>query len=218
MMLADARLPTGAHTQSAGLEPALNAGMPVTAIPAYIRARLHSVTEVEAATAVVARAECLSGAADLDARLRSVDRAFRVRTISPALRETSALLGRGYARLLRSLWPDSPIVAALHEFRAPCRPVALGAAAALTGLGAGQLVRLIGYDDAQTIAAAALKLSAMDPLDATRWVLEAAPAIEALADRVADCTERSQIPAWGAPQVEQWAQIHAIAPMRLFRA
>src|SRR6478752_10018036 len=56
MLLADARLPTGAHTQSAGLEPALRAGVPASSVPAYITARLRSVTTVEAAAAVLARA------------------------------------------------------------------------------------------------------------------------------------------------------------------
>lgn len=218
MLLADARLPTGAHTQSAGLEPALNAGMPVSAVPEYIAGRLRSVTEVEAGAAVLARRESLSGAADLVGRLTGVHRAWLARTVSPALRDTSILLGRGYSRLLCALWPDSPVTAALGALRAPCRPVALGAAAALAVLSAGQLARLIGYDDAQTIAAAALKLCAMDPVDASRWVLQAAPEIELLADRVAAITSSAQIPALAAPQIEQWAQVHAGTTMRLFRA
>src|SRR6185436_15226794 len=55
MLLADARLPTGAHTQSAGLEPAMNAGITVDRVPGYIAARLATVTTVEAGAAVVAR-------------------------------------------------------------------------------------------------------------------------------------------------------------------
>ena len=55
LLLADGRLPTGAHTQSAGLEPALNHGLRLDQVPDYLRARLTTVTEVEAAAAVVAR-------------------------------------------------------------------------------------------------------------------------------------------------------------------
>ena len=55
MLLADARLPTGAHTQSAGLEPAMKAGVTVDQVPGYIAARLSTVTTVEAGAAVVAR-------------------------------------------------------------------------------------------------------------------------------------------------------------------
>ena len=60
MLLADARLPTGAHTQSAGLEPALRGGMPPAQVPQYIRARLRTVTTVEAGAAVLARAAVIA--------------------------------------------------------------------------------------------------------------------------------------------------------------
>ncbi len=55
MLLADGRLPTGAHTQSAGVEPAFAHGMRLDQVPDYLRVRLRTVTEVEAAAAVVAR-------------------------------------------------------------------------------------------------------------------------------------------------------------------
>ena len=84
MLLADARLPTGAHTQSAGLEPAIRAGLPAESIPAYIRARLRTVTTVEAGAAIVARSRTLTGTTDLAADLAKVDLAWRARTVSPA--------------------------------------------------------------------------------------------------------------------------------------
>lgn len=40
-MLGDARLPSGGHTQSAGLEPALRAGLTPAGVPAYLRSRLQ---------------------------------------------------------------------------------------------------------------------------------------------------------------------------------
>ena len=55
MLLADGRLPTGAHTQSAGVEPAFAHGMRLDQVPDYLTVRLRTVTEVEAAAAVVAR-------------------------------------------------------------------------------------------------------------------------------------------------------------------
>lgn len=216
MLLSDARLPTGAHTQSAGLEPAVNSGMPVRDVPRYISARLRTVTAVEASTAVVARQAALGP--DPAPGLAVVDRAWRIRTISPALRETSVLLGRGYARLLTRLWPGDPAVAALRGLPRACRAVVLGVAAACTGLAPAQLARLIGYDEAQTIAAAALKISPVDPVDATMWVIGAQQEIEAMAESVAELVEPDQIPAFGAPLIEQWAEIHATTTQRLFRA
>jgi len=216
MLLSDARLPTGAHTQSAGLEPALRAGMPSGDVPRYIRARLLTVAAVEAAAAVVAlRAAKSPGTAH---GLAGVDQAWRARTISPALRETSILLGRGYRRLTLRLWPDHPAVRALADVERPCRAVVLGVCAACTGLGPASLARVIGYDEAQTIACAALKLSPLDPVTATAWVLGAHNDIQEMANAVADLTEPDDIPAYGAPLIEQWAQIHATTSQRLFRA
>ncbi|MCB7136918.1 urease accessory UreF family protein [Cellulosimicrobium marinum] len=124
-LLADARLPTGGHTQSAGLEPALRAGMPAAAVPDYVRARLATVTRVEAATAVVARHAVLAAAADrapdgawspvptVAGALVATWSAWAARTPSAALRETSQRLGRGYLRLLRRLWAGEAGVVAL---------------------------------------------------------------------------------------------------------
>ena len=223
MLLADARLPTGAHTQSAGLEPAIRAGLPAASIPAYLRARLRTVTTVEAGAAVVARSRTLFGTTDLAAELAEVDRAWRARTVSPAMRETAALLGRGYARLLSRMWPGAPAVAALATLRGTnpggtSRAVVLGVAAALAGLSAAQLVRLIGYEEAQTVAAAALKLEPLDPVDATGWVIDAQPEIERMVDELSSITDVADIPAVGAPLIEQWAEIHATTTQRLFRA
>lgn len=216
MLLSDARLPTGAHTQSAGLEPAMNAGVPATQIPAYLAARLRTVTVVEAAAAVLARAACAHQ--DIAAGLARVDQAWRARTISPALRETSVLLGRGYQRLVSRLWPAHPAVAALRTMTTPTRAVVLGVAATVAGLTAPQLVRLIGYDDAQTIAAAALKIAPLDPVSATGWVIDAHQDIEAIVGAVAGLADPDDMPALGAPLIEKWAQIHSVTTQRLFRA
>jgi urease accessory protein len=222
MLLADARLPTGAHTQSAGLEPALRAGVPASSVPAYITARLRSVTTVEAAAAVLAMDRTVCAATDptigLAAELDAVDAAWRARTISPALRETSVLLGRGYARLVSSLWPGTPETRALAAIGRPGRAVVLGVAAALAGLSAAQLVRLIGYDDAQTVAAATLKLEPLDPVVTTGWVMAAEPEIERMVGDLAGLTDTGRMPAFGAPLIEQWAEIHATTSQRLFRA
>ncbi len=245
MLLADARLPTGAHTQSAGLEPAMRNGVSLADVPAYIRTRLRTVVAVEAGAAVVARhlAAGVVGARAVDrdpdpaggpvgdrpgeppdlagmlaAGLRAVDDAWRARTVSPALRENAEVLGRGYARLVTGLWPDEPASAALRAVRRPTRAVAIGVAGALAGLGGPQVARLIGYDDAQTVAAAALKLDPLDPVVATGWVVGAAAEIDRLAAAVGSLTAAADIPAGAAPLVEQWAQEHAGTTQRLFRA
>ncbi|PFG32195.1 urease accessory protein UreF [Sanguibacter antarcticus] len=247
MLLADARLPTGGHTQSAGLEPALRAGMAPRDVPAYIAARLATTARVEAGTAVVARHVALQHSdiqhsdiphSDLQhGDLAHVRAAWAARTPSPALRETSERLGRGYLRLVRRLWADHAALAALERDlpsrgRPPGgpaagpqrvlggvpRPVVLGVLAACSGLDAGRLARLVAYDDAQTVAAASLKLEPVDPADVTAWVLAAGPDIDDLVREVEDLTHPDQIPAHGAPLMEQWAEHHARTTERLFSA
>jgi urease accessory protein len=215
LLLADGRLPTGAHTQSAGVEPALNHGLALRDVPAYVSARLSTVTEVEAAAAVVARHRWL-GAADPVVAMVEVDRAWRVRTASKALRDASDLLGRSYLRLAVSVWPAlAPLV---RDRTLWCRAVAVGAAAAEAGLEAAQTARLVGYEDVQTVVAAALKLQPFDPSVAVAWTLAAGRGVDALVGRVAGSREVADIPAYAAPQIEHWAELHTRTERRLFRA
>ncbi|NAZ82220.1 urease accessory protein UreF [Kineococcus sp. R8] len=211
-LLADARLPVGAHTQSAGLEPAVvHGGLTAADVPAFLRGRLATVVAVEAGTAVVARHRSLAGG-----DLAEVEEAWAARTPSQALRNSSRTLGRGYLRLAQRLWPLAPALAALP--RTPARPVVLGVVAALAGLDAARLVRLCGHEDVAGVGAAVLKLAPCDPADTVAWTLAAHPAIEALVARTAGLTAPEEIPATGAPRVELQSLQHARTPRRLFHA
>ena len=226
LLLADGRLPTGAHTQSAGVEPALRHGMRVDDVPAYLRVRLATVTEVEAAAAVVAgRAWALQARGTfassrgerqpLLGTLGEVDVAWRVRTLSDALREASDLLGRSYLRTAAAVWDLTPLTAAPRPW---CRAVVLGVVAAEAGLDAEQTARLVAYEDVQTVVAAALKLEPFDPSHGVRWAADAAVAVEALVARVSSARTTDDIPAHSAPLVEEWGQLHRTSERRLFRA
>lgn len=210
MLLADARLPVGGHTVSNGLEPALaRDDLSAAGIPDYLRTRLRTVARVEAATAVVARSMVAEGRS---AQLAEVEEAWAARTPSQEMRATSATLGRGLLRLVGRLW-------SLPTLPERCsHGVVLGATAAVAGLPADTLARLVGYDDVQTVAAAALKLLPLDPADPVAWVHDVLPDIDRLAAEVAGLTEPGDIPASGAPQIEAWAQAHAHTTRRLFRA
>ena len=239
LLLADGRLPTGAHTQSAGVEPALRHGMRVEEVPAYLRVRLATVTEVEAAAAVVAgrvwagrtapewspipvpgepepgTPTTRAATTSVVEALADVDAAWRVRTLSDALREASDLLGRSYLRTAGAVWDLTPFAGANGPW---CRAVVLGVVAAEAGLDAGQTARLVAYEDVQTVVAAALKLEPFDPSLGVRWAADAAPAVEALVARVADARRPDDIPAHSAPLVEEWGQRHRTSERRLFRA
>lgn len=211
MLLADARLPTSGHTQSAGLEPAVVHGVRSAEVPDFIDLRLRTVTRVEAATAVVALHHIRQ-----DLPIVDVETAWAARTPSAALRATSRSMGRATLRVVRRLWADHPSVRLLEP--GVSRAVVLAAVADAGGLSPIALARLVGYDDVQTVAAAALKLLPLDPANVSAWVLDALPAVDRLAAEVAPFTEPGAIPASGAPQIEVWAEVHAVTTRRLFSA
>lgn len=208
LLLADARLPVAGHTQSAGLEPALATG-PVD-VPAYVALRLRTVTRTEAATAVVARAAALAGAPLDDAQA-----AWCARTPSAAMRRTSRTMGRALVRLAPRLVPQDALASLPAE---PARPVVVGAIAAAAGLDAATTARVVGYDDVQTVVAAALKLTPLDPALATGWVVGAFGAVADMVADVADLTRAAEIPARNAPVIEDHAERHTHTTRRLFSA
>jgi urease accessory protein len=215
MLLADGRLPTGAHTQSGGVEPALHAGMRVADLPDYLTVRLRTVTEVEAGVAVLARHAWLAASDHRIGALTELDLAWRARTVSDALREAADLLGRSYLRMAGSVWD-------LHELtdagRTWCRAVVVGVTAAAAGLPAPDTARLVAFEDVQTVLAAALKLVPFDPGQNVAWAVAARPEVERLVRRVADLTCTEALPASTAPLLEQWGQHHRSTERRLFRA
>ena len=168
---------------------------------------------VDAGTAVVARSLALAGR-----RTDGVEAAWAARTPSPALRDASRDLGRALRRLALRVWPDAPALAELLVVRAPCRPRVVGLLGASIGLTAEQVARLVAYDDAQSVLAASLKLVPGDPADATAALVALAPDVEAVVSDVVDLTDPDDVPATSAPLIESWAQAHASAPRRLFRA
>lgn len=216
MLLADARLPVAGHTQSNSLEPAVLAGLGAADVPGYVRSRLTTVTAIDAGTAVAARHACATygGGADL----AGAERAWAARTASPALRDAARAQGRALMRLADRLWPASEPLKAVHGVPTPSRAVVLGAIAAEVGLPPAALARLVGYDDVQTVCAAALKLLPLDPAVVAAWVLDALPDVERLAVSVAATTLPDDIPAPANPQIDAWAQSHAHTTRRLFRA
>lgn len=213
MLLADARLPVAGHTQSATLEPALRCGLRADQVEDYITSRLATVARVETATAVVGLHHLRSGRPVTD-----VETAWAARTPSPAMRRTSCTQGRAFLRLARRLWPEAPEVTRLAELPQVSRAVAVAAAASASDVPPVALARLMGYDDVQTVASAALKLLPLDPAEVAGWVLRSLPAVDQLAAEVADLTRPEQIPASGAPQIEEWAEAHSRTTRRLFSA
>lgn len=214
MLLADARLPSGGHAHSAGVEPAVNAGVGPADLAVFLHGRVTTTTLVEAGTAVAARHTRLSGG-DLD----DVEAAWAARTPSRAQRDAARLLARGYLRVGGTLLPGDEVLAAWRQRTAPPpRPCVLGVIAAGLALSALELARLVVYEDMQAAAAAVLKLEPCDPLELVSLVAELCAAVEDRLASIALITDPADIPALTAPQSEAWAEIHARSTRRLFRA
>lgn len=217
MLLADGRLPTGGHAHSSGLEPALAGGLLQSQVPDFIRGRLETVGLVEAAATVITRRWAVSeGSAD---ELEDISRELLARTPSAPLREASIQLGRGLARLASRLWPQHPAVQMLMALPGhPMRPLALGVFTAISGMDDLQAARSCLYDDAQTVASAALKLLPVDPAEPVEWLFRAASTIETVAKAAVAVEGVTDIPATTGPLVEQWSLEHHARSRRIFRA
>lgn len=216
MLLADARLPSGGHAHSAGVEPALRSGMDPAQIPALLHARAWTSSLVDAGTAVVARHLALTSGVEA---LADVESAWAARTPSPAQRDAARHLGRGLLRLGTHLWPESHALIALTLQPMPApRAVVLGVIGAEAGMDPLDLCRAVVYDDAASAAAAVLKLEPGDPAAASVWVAHTCAAVDAALRPISELTDPRDIPVAGAPESEQWAQAHALLTQRLFRA
>ncbi|SDS52991.1 urease accessory protein UreF [Jiangella sp. DSM 45060] len=208
LLLVDARLPTGAHAHSAGLEPLLLAspdGLTTDELAAFAADRLRTVAAVEAATAVLAtRGDDVAGLVD----------AWAARTPSPAVRDASVRLGRGYLRLARRLWPD----AVDDTLDGAPRAVVAGVMAGLAGVEPLSLARALLFEDVQSVASAALKLLPGDPVETVAWTAGLHARIDEVARRCAAVTSTEDLPSAGAPRADELAERHRSWQRRLFHA
>lgn len=215
LLLTDARLPTGGFAHSAGLEAAVAAGLTLAEVPDYLAGRLRTVALVDAAAAVLAHRAALRD----PGRLAAVHEALAARMPVGPLREASGSLGRGLLRFATRRWPDDDAVTALRAIgRTPLRPVALGVVAARLELSEDQTARAGLYDDAQTVASAALKLLPVDPVDAAGWLLDVHDVLEASVCAATAVTGPDDLPACAAPLVEQYGLDHHHTKRRIFVA
>lgn len=238
LLLADARTPTGGYAHSGGLERALAEGLAVVEIPDFMAARLRTVGLVEAAFA--ARAASTTGVL----ALLELDLELAARTLAAPLREAARRLGLALLRCGLEWWPENRLLSEYREASALTpRAVTLGAVVHAAGLGAEATARLCLYDDAATVAAAAVKLAAVDGAQASGWLVGVAGLIDALAVEAAraasgasggagECQAgaggaaadalpatalpAAMLPATATPLLDQRALVHALQRRRLF--
>jgi urease accessory protein len=207
LLLADSRFPSGSYAHSLGLEQAVADGL--TDVPAFMAARLRLVAESDARFAVEARRVAASPAATTPAAVGGLVAEWQARCPSPILRDASHRLGRQFLRAAATVFGVAP--ADLP------RPIALGVVCAAAGLDDVATAELALYDDASTVASAALKLLPLDPAVTARWVAELAPRMELAARAIAaDATPLNDLPAPAAVALELAAPVHQQTRERLF--
>lgn len=223
LLLADARLPAGAHAHAGGLEAAVGIG-DVTDVPSlerYLRARLATTGRVDAAFAAAA-AEVATG--DDLARL---DLEYAARTPSPALRTASRRLGRQLERVARRTWPavgaalPRSAVGEIGEIGDDVglhHPLVLGVVAAAIGGTPEHAAALAVHHLAGAVSSAGSRLLGLDPVELTavhaRLAEEAATA--ALAERAWEVAALADLPADGGTLTEVLGERHGSLAARLF--
>ncbi|WP_245930224.1 urease accessory protein UreF [Allonocardiopsis opalescens] len=220
LLLADSRLPTGAHVHSGGLEPAAAAGRvrTVAALAEFLRGRLATAGLVAAAFAAAAAAEC----ARPEPRWAAFDAELDARTPSPAQREASRAQGRALLRTAHTVWP-APALAALAAASpgGAHHPLALGAAAhAAAPEHAPAHAALLAASAAVTgPASAAVRLLALDPLAVHGVLAELAPSVDAVAAEARAVPDSpAELPAVSAPALDVHAELHRGQRLRLFES
>ncbi len=215
MLLADGRFPAGTYAHSLGLEQAVSDGLDAGQVPGFIGARLRLVAEPEARLSVAARRAAQAGGLPAVAL---VEDEWAARCPNPVLRESARRLGAGLLRSAAIAMP-APLI---DDYRAASsttpRTVALGVVAAAWSIDDVQLAAIALYDDAATVASAALKLLALDPAAASGWVASQAEWIAEAASAIAADDDRplAELPGPAAVGLEIAATIHADRRERLF--
>jgi urease accessory protein len=246
LLLADGRLPTGAHVHSGGVEEAVTDGR-ITGLKdlrRYLDGRLWTTGAVDAALAVASctlapsdegctsphgvefrrrpRPRSGSGGAGgtLAARSR-LDAEAAARVPSPALRRASRTQGRGLLRAARRLWPAGWLdeLVSLHP-EGPMWAPTLGAVARAAGVEVGGAALVAAQGAVSGPAWAAVRLLGLDPFSAAALLADLAPAIDTVTARaVSQWTagvELAQLPALGGPLTDVAAEAHASREVRLF--
>jgi urease accessory protein len=235
LLLADSRLPSGAHAHSGGLEPAVAAGRvrDVPTLRPFLEGRLATtglVTAAFAAAAARTSADLAVVAPDLPdlaqksprhnckiaensaapGDLAGLDDALDARTPSPALRKASRAQGRALLRAGRAMWPLPPCPPTPHQ------PVALGVVTAAAGLSPADAAFVAAYQSITGPASAAVRLLGLDPYAVQGMLAGLAADCDDVAADAAARAATGDLPAASAPLLDITAEVHATWEVRLF--
>ena len=215
LLLTDGRFPAGGYAHSGGLEPALADGLERAGLSRFLTDRLTAIAFPECLLMLAAARAARE--ADLEA-LALLDLEADARCPSPPLRAAARRLGAGLLRTSSALWPDDPIIAAYRNAstRTP-RPVAFGVVGAATGLDDDECASAYLYEEAMTVAAAAVRLLPVDSSESLRLITAVGPQLARLAEEAVSVRlAPRELPSSFAPLHELRSLAHAQREGRLF--
>ena len=211
LLLADSRLPAGGHAHSGGLAAAVVATTVSTQahLEQFLRGRATTVGLVAAAVAAHA---CQLALTQAPRQLWEVlDSEVDARMPSAAARAASRAQGRSLARLGRVAWGTD-------MGREPHHSVALGCLVATAGGSPHDAALLAASASVTGPASAAVRLLSLDPLAVTELQVRLAATVDAVAEQAAASatSPAAHLPGCGAPMLDQLAETHVRAAVRLF--
>lgn len=222
LLLVDGRFPAGGHTNSAGVEAAIQAGDVVdeATLERYLCGRLATTGVTEAAFAAHVMGLASAPIADQRTLVVGADAEYEARVLSPHLRTVSRRFGRQLARVGRPIW-SHPLVDALDAVPGGAhQPIVLGALVAAAGGSPADAAAIAMHHLAAAVTTAGVRLLGLDPL--------AVAAMQARAGVVADelrsdaegwaTLPAASLPADGGSLTEILAEDHGHWNARLFVA
>lgn len=220
LLLADSRLPTGAHSHSGGVETAVETGVLSTLddLASFLRGKVQTAGPMLAGCAAAACALAADGTEDWT----PWDEAVSVRILVPALRTASRAQGAAMLRTALRMWPVAPLVG-LRRIGRPHQPLVLGAAVAAAGGGPADAAALALHHLVGGACSAAVRLLGMDPIDVAATQAALAPLLAEVAGNARQAGETAVstmdptvLPADGSPLPDLHAVRHAQQEVTLF--
>jgi urease accessory protein len=226
LLLADSRLPAGAHAHSGGLEAAVAAGRVRDAadLHSFLLGRLTTVGLTGAAFAAAATHAAHAEADNAESNelaglFADLDAEYEARTPSPAQRRASRALGRLLIRAVRAGWPNPALDAAVAVHPdGPHQPIALGAAGGATGLDPHAAAVAAALGSITGPASAATRLLGIDPHAVTAVLAALEPLVGDVATAATKAAHgpAAELPSFSAPRLDISAEHHSTWEVRLF--
>jgi urease accessory protein len=221
LLLADARLPSGAHVHSGGIEQAVDDGIitDIESLQPFLVGRLMTGGRLAAHIAAVSFQLASAAPPASATQWQRLDDEISARLIAPAVRSASRRQGRSLLRTGATMF-GGPVLAILGEGNAegPHLAVVQGALAAQTGVTAFDAALVAVYGVVTSAASAALRLLGLDPVAVSATVAGLAPELDRQARAAAGRSngQPADLPSMASPLTDLLGQRHAQRKERLF--